>query len=460
MLDTIIIKACGNIQFSLPNNINLMTPYILIEQGDWFEDEIKFVRKMLTRGMKAIDIGANFGVYTLSMAAAVGSTGKIWAFEPAKSTAAHLADSIDLNKFEQVVLENKALSNTEGQAFLAISPHPEFNALAEANDHNCETIEVTTLDQMQKKHQWKEIDFIKIDAEDQEINVISGGKEFFSQHSPLVLFEIRAGDSLHLELVEAFSAIGYASYRLLPGLDVLIPFNPEDSIDDFLLNLFSCKSDCAAQLAKRGLLILNSQLAINIQPYLCESRYAWKNTCSNKPYHKSILPNLEKYFQAPDDFLEKGLICHAISHDESLPPQIRAEALGQAFAIFQRQSDPQKNPLRLLSFARVCAEYGMQGVATVALGHFFAFLMQNGEIEINEPFLPPLSRFDCIPPKENIEEWLIAAAMEGIELYSSYSSFFTEKKFLERLQAINNLGFASDEMKRRLELVISRFKLA
>jgi hypothetical protein len=43
---------------------------VLIEQEDWFEKEICFVRRVLQPGTCAADIGANYGTYTLAMAPA------------------------------------------------------------------------------------------------------------------------------------------------------------------------------------------------------------------------------------------------------------------------------------------------------------------------------------------------------------------------------------------------------
>lgn len=63
-----------------------------------------------------------------------------------------------------------------------------------------------------------------------------------------------------MHLVEAFAALGYASYRLVPGLDLLVPFNPEERVDGFLLNLFCCKPDRSARLAARGVLLDSAEL--------------------------------------------------------------------------------------------------------------------------------------------------------------------------------------------------------
>jgi hypothetical protein len=54
-------------------------------------------------------------------------------------------------------------------------------------------------------------------------------------------------------LIREFAALGYDSYRLVPGLNLLIPFDPGSQPDTYLLNLFCCKSARADRLAARGL---------------------------------------------------------------------------------------------------------------------------------------------------------------------------------------------------------------
>ena len=83
---------------------------------------------MLMPGQQAIDVGANYGVYTLSIAKAVGPSGAVWAFEPASSTAAFLEQSIAANHFTQVVLERSALSRACGTAQLTLNDNSELNA--------------------------------------------------------------------------------------------------------------------------------------------------------------------------------------------------------------------------------------------------------------------------------------------------------------------------------------------
>src|SRR5215470_15490642 len=100
----ITLPLVDGTQVVVPDSLDLITPYVLREQQDWFEDEIKFLRRLLKPGDKVIDIGANYGVYTLSMARTVGPEGRVWAFEPASGTASLLAEGIAANGFAHVNL--------------------------------------------------------------------------------------------------------------------------------------------------------------------------------------------------------------------------------------------------------------------------------------------------------------------------------------------------------------------
>jgi tRNA A58 N-methylase Trm61 len=91
MLDTVVLTLVDGVRIVVPDTLELITPYVLREQQDFFEDELPFVRQLLQPGQNVIDIGANYGVYTLPMAQKVGASGHVWAFEPASGTAQLLA---------------------------------------------------------------------------------------------------------------------------------------------------------------------------------------------------------------------------------------------------------------------------------------------------------------------------------------------------------------------------------
>jgi len=49
---TTILTIVDGVRVVIPNSLNLMTPYVLLEQQNWFEDEIKFLRCLLQLGQK------------------------------------------------------------------------------------------------------------------------------------------------------------------------------------------------------------------------------------------------------------------------------------------------------------------------------------------------------------------------------------------------------------------------
>lgn len=115
-----------------------------------------------------IDIGANFGVYTLSAAQAVGPEGRIWSFEPTARTAAFLSRSLEANNFGNVSIIRAGLSNRIGVAPLKVSRNPEYNSfgsLPQGETANFEAVPITTLDHWAAENRWPDIDFIKLDAE-------------------------------------------------------------------------------------------------------------------------------------------------------------------------------------------------------------------------------------------------------------------------------------------------------
>ena len=68
MTSAITVNTRGNARICVPYALDQITTFVLLEQEDWFEDEIHFVRRCLLPGMSVVDVGANFGVYTTAMA--------------------------------------------------------------------------------------------------------------------------------------------------------------------------------------------------------------------------------------------------------------------------------------------------------------------------------------------------------------------------------------------------------
>ncbi|MEY2838515.1 MAG: hypothetical protein RJB60_814 [Pseudomonadota bacterium] len=451
-MNNVQLSFAEGIKIQVPDSLHLITPYVLLEQQDWFEDEISFVRRVLSAGGKAIDIGANFGVYTLSMAQCVGPKGSVWAYEPASSTADALSASVALNGFSQVSVERCAVSSAPGKAQLQLQDNAELNALVRdaTSVGRTETVPLVTLDDEMKRHDWAGLDFIKIDAEGEELGIIQGAHRFLAELSPLVQFEIRDDTTVKLDVVAAFMALGYEPYRLVPGLQVLVPFDPAADHDPFLLNLFACKPDRADRLAERAHLI--RRVEAPTEPL---ARHQWAASLAPLPYAAAFGALWAE--GAPDAAVVRALAWHAMSGDATLSVAQRHGALMAALAAWRELVAQSPVGMRRASLARVANEAGARSAAAQALTGLVDHILSTQELNVSEPFLAPSVRFASLSAASAPSQWVLGGLLEALEQSSAFSSFYTGQGALQRLKLIQQMGFASEQMLRRLQLIQARF---
>lgn len=458
--DEMEIAIAGGVRLTVPASIRLMTSYILLEQEDWFEDEIKFVRRIVKPGMKAIDIGANYGTYALSLAQAVGAGGLVWAFEPAGKTMAFLEKSVVGNRLDNIRLVRAGLSNHDGRGSLNLSGEAETHTLGSAGGSSWETIALRTLDSCADEYQWRGIDFVKIDAEGEELNILRGAKSFLAGESPLVMFEFKHGGDINTGLIEEFGKIGYRIYRLIPGLQLLCPFNQGDPVDPYLLNLFACKPERAAKLAADGVLAEESVEATPTDT----GEMLWKTLAGSMPYGRKFSAFWEaRAEQRRPDWLRylAALNLYALSCSGTLSAMSRAAALKQSVSALMELTEAAPTLPRLMTLCRAATEYGLRGVAAGAVNSLAKAVAHSAELaaQIDEPFLPVSRRYDEIDPGTRMFDWVKDGILEQQELSGWYSSYFAGVQSLPVLESLRDSPFQSAEMERRRQLVRMRFGL-
>ena len=467
MSKEITLSMVDGVRVVVPDSLELITPYVLQEQLDWFEPEIKFLRRALKPGQKVIDIGANYGVFTLSMARAVGPTGKAWAFEPANSTANFLEKSIVANRFEHVDLQRCALSNEIGTTQFMVGQHAELNSIVRGNSGQpgtLETVKVGTLDERMSALAWSDIDFIKIDAEGEELNILAGGKMFFEKNSPLVQFEVKIEGAADLTLIPTFAAMGYDVFQLVPSLDVLVPFSADTKPDSYLLNMFACKPDRAEVLEQQGKLVTrfalkqreNQEEAV-LEIARANSAYAWRNAIATLPYALSLASQWERAISAQTNLeLVDALALHALSRDMKAPLVQRLVALMSSLARFT--SIIQSKPIycHRASYVRIASEAGQRDNALDVLDQMLQRGQQENQFDMSQPFVPPCERFDRLGLGAQSNHWAICAMHEQFEWICSHSSFYGTEQTIKRLLFVQQLGFLGQDMQRRLNVARRR----
>lgn len=162
----------------------LSTP---IHGYEWGTSQV--MKTVVAEGMKVADVGANVGMHTLLLARLVGEDGKVYAVEPLTDLAANLKLAMALNGFyRRASVINIAAGDAAGQALInrgLTSSHSSFFPLDDALKAGSEMVEIATLDDAIPER----LDFLKIDAEGYELNILQGASRHLSNPDIVVVAE-------------------------------------------------------------------------------------------------------------------------------------------------------------------------------------------------------------------------------------------------------------------------------
>lgn len=170
--------------------------------------EIDFLRQGLKDGATLVDIGANVGLYGLSLAPTVGPKGKVICIEADPVAGARVTENARLNAYPQVKVVLCAAGDKNGEARFAAKTNP---AHSKVSDEGEVVVPMRTLDGILKSHQVKAIDALKIDVEGFEDQVL---RPFFEtapkEHWPRrVVIEDLFIDEAADNIVKHMKRLGY-----------------------------------------------------------------------------------------------------------------------------------------------------------------------------------------------------------------------------------------------------------
>src|SRR5262245_2075924 len=161
--------------------------------GYWESWLSLFFMRYIKPGMTVVDVGANFGYYTVLFGGAVGPAGRVIAIEPVPSTVTLLHDTITLNGLaaRTRLVAGAAGAIASSEAHILVPPREPKNATVIAGPQTGSiVVPAFTLDELLLH--LDRVDLVKIDAEGSEVNVIEGMRETIATHRPAILLEFNA----------------------------------------------------------------------------------------------------------------------------------------------------------------------------------------------------------------------------------------------------------------------------
>ena len=196
--------------------------------GDFESSELRFVESYLQAGMTVLDIGAHHGLYSLLAAKRVGKNGRVRSFEPSPRECKFFRQNLRVNRCRNVQVESFALGSSAGRAelFLVEGAEDVCNSLrppaAEVTTRKV-TVEVRSLDEYLEQQKIGKVDFIKLDVEGAELEVLRGAMRLLSsEERPVILAEVQDIRTAPWgyraeEIIRYLEKLGFGWYGLSEG---------------------------------------------------------------------------------------------------------------------------------------------------------------------------------------------------------------------------------------------------
>ena len=217
--------------------------FAIFLMGAFEPSTIRSYRSLVESGDVVLDIGANIGAHTLPLASLVGDRGKVIAFEPTDYAFKKLQDNLALNpQLSGRVNPVQALLVGDPERIKPESIPSRWSLEREEGSKRhavhrgvYETLDaaaVFKLDDWYPKHGSQRLDFIKIDVDGHEFEVLGGSLETLAVYKPRLMMELapylfaERGQGF-AELLCMIQGLGYRC-RIVNG--------PEVALDDWILS--------------------------------------------------------------------------------------------------------------------------------------------------------------------------------------------------------------------------------
>jgi FkbM family methyltransferase len=168
--------------------------YYYLDAKEFWDEEMRSVSPFLTEGDVAVDVGANMGLMSGLFSKLTGPTGQVHTFEPSPMVYARLLDVINVNRYTNISPYNMGCGSQSQFMTLYRSPcsgsstlRPEASPVKTFLDE--QTVAVVKLDDFLGP-KLERLDFLKIDTEGYEDEVLLGATSLLQRFKPIVYIEL------------------------------------------------------------------------------------------------------------------------------------------------------------------------------------------------------------------------------------------------------------------------------
>jgi FkbM family methyltransferase len=186
--------------------------------GEYETGTNNVIEKYVKSGDTVIEAGANIGSETIILSRLVGK-GHVYGFEPNPYTFERLKINKTINELTNADVYDYALGEKDSTIHFNIYPKGFCNAgMSSKYESTPKTkkIEVTqrTLDSFVREKNIAKVDFIKMDIQGAEMDLIQGAANTIAQHKPIIFTEALEIYNNTKQLYETLKGYGYSVYYI------------------------------------------------------------------------------------------------------------------------------------------------------------------------------------------------------------------------------------------------------
>ena len=176
---------------------------------------LRHVSKYIDKTKTILDIGANIGNHSIYFSKVLKCK-KVVSFEPQTTMQEIFERNMELNHIENVVLNKFPLSDKDQNLSIVKYDHTNFGGTEFGIDENGE-YRSKFLDEMDLN----DVQFVKMDVEEHELNVLKGGKNLFTVQKPILWIEIHKDSPTRNDVLKLLDEYGYECREILGEMDYL-----------------------------------------------------------------------------------------------------------------------------------------------------------------------------------------------------------------------------------------------
>lgn len=164
---------------------------MILEHNVWEKESVEIVQMLVKPGDTVLDVGANFGYYSIMCSKLVGAAGKVISSEPTAYFGDRLKHHISKNNITNIRLLPFGFSDQTNTLEIKIDPSTATMHMPEQDVFlKTEQIKLVTFDSYVQENGLEKLDFIKIDVDGHEPKFLEGAKETIMKFKPDILLEI------------------------------------------------------------------------------------------------------------------------------------------------------------------------------------------------------------------------------------------------------------------------------